>query len=247
MAAGHGHSLRRTAPRTDGRAGTAPDTAVRTPGDASAPPSTRPSDPAAAGRTAAAGRGRTDTAADRRPRAERRGGLRGCPGTWPHPGRPQGTVRQLPQQYHWVSTHGRGMPCRTPTMLTCLGRRPCSAVAASRTPRSAACRTSGRVRGACRLDHYLSAHGEGEVVARTPVRGRPTADIDISLARSAAQRPSGRKCRKQRTVNPLMGPARYNFLYSSSSRPSAGPAAALRAAGPLPRRARPQPAPGSSS
>jgi hypothetical protein len=41
--------------------------------------------------------------------------------------------------------------------------------------------------------------------------------IDTSLATCVGHRPSGgRSFRKQRTVNPLMVPARYNFLYSSS-------------------------------
>jgi hypothetical protein len=40
---------------------------------------------------------------------------------------------------------------------------------------------------------------------------------DTSLVTCAGYQPSGRRpFRKQRTVNPLMGPARYNFLYSSS-------------------------------
>jgi hypothetical protein len=44
--------------------------------------------------------------------------------------------------------------------------------------------------------------------------------IDTSLATSAGHQPSGgRSFRKQRTVNPPITPARYNFLYSSS-RPS---------------------------
>jgi hypothetical protein len=47
---------------------------------------------------------------------------------------------------------------------------------------------------------------------------------DTSVATCAGHSPSGRRSfRKQRTVNPLTGPARYNFPYSSS-----GPA--LRAA-----------------
>ena len=56
--------------------------------------------------------------------------------------------------------------------------------------------------------------------------------IDTSLATSAGHQPSGgRSSRKQRTVNPLIVPARCNFLYSSSR-------SALRAASgrPLARR-----------
>jgi hypothetical protein len=56
--------------------------------------------------------------------------------------------------------------------------------------------------------------------------------IDASLATGAGQQPSGersleRPLRKQRTVNPPMVPARYNFLHASS-RPACGrpPAAA---------------------
>jgi hypothetical protein len=46
--------------------------------------------------------------------------------------------------------------------------------------------------------------------------------IDTGLARCAGHQPSGERSlegpfRKQRTVNPLMVPARYNFLYASSS------------------------------
>ena len=41
--------------------------------------------------------------------------------------------------------------------------------------------------------------------------------IDTSPASCAGHQPSGRRSfRKQRTVNPLTGPARYNFPYSSS-------------------------------
>jgi hypothetical protein len=48
--------------------------------------------------------------------------------------------------------------------------------------------------------------------------------IDTSLATSAGHQPSGGQWfRKQRTVNPPIVPARYNFLYSSSSRPAGGP------------------------
>jgi hypothetical protein len=51
--------------------------------------------------------------------------------------------------------------------------------------------------------------------------------IDTALARCAGHQPSGersleRPFRKQRTVNPLMVPARYNFLYSSQGRPAGG-------------------------
>jgi hypothetical protein len=51
--------------------------------------------------------------------------------------------------------------------------------------------------------------------------GRPIAAdtgmaIDTSPATCAGHQPSGRRSfQKQRTVNPLMVPARYNFLYSS--------------------------------
>jgi len=45
---------------------------------------------------------------------------------------------------------------------------------------------------------------------------------ECSLSACAGHLPSGRRSfRKQRTVNPLMVPARYNFLYSSS-RPATG-------------------------
>jgi hypothetical protein len=45
----------------------------------------------------------------------------------------------------------------------------------------------------------------------------PEIAADTGLATRAGHQPSGRRSfRKQRTVNPLMVPARYNFLYSSS-------------------------------
>jgi len=41
--------------------------------------------------------------------------------------------------------------------------------------------------------------------------------LDASVAMCAGyQSPGGRSFRKQRTVNPLIVPARYNFLYASS-------------------------------
>ena len=50
--------------------------------------------------------------------------------------------------------------------------------------------------------------------------------VDTSRASCAGHQLSGRRSfRKQRTVNPLMVPARYNFLYSSFK---AGPAGGLR-------------------
>jgi hypothetical protein len=53
--------------------------------------------------------------------------------------------------------------------------------------------------------------------------------IDTSPATCTGHQPSGRRSfRNQRTVNPLIAPARYNFLYSAS-RPACGrpPAAAV--------------------
>ena len=53
--------------------------------------------------------------------------------------------------------------------------------------------------------------------------GAQTMAIDTSPASCAGHQPSRRRSfRKQRTVNPLMVPARYNFLYSSS-RPALRP------------------------
>jgi hypothetical protein len=52
--------------------------------------------------------------------------------------------------------------------------------------------------------------------------------IDTSPATCTGHQPSGRRSfRKQRTVNPLMVPARYNFLYSSSRPANGRPPAAL--------------------
>jgi hypothetical protein len=65
-----------------------------------------------------------------------------------------------------------------------------------------------------------------------PSRPQMAADSGMALDASVAmcaghQSPGGRSFRKQRTVNPLIVPARYNFLYASS-RPACGrPAAAL--------------------
>jgi hypothetical protein len=67
--------------------------------------------------------------------------------------------------------------------------------------------------------------------------------IDTSLTKcaghqSSGERPLERPVRKQRTVNPLVVPARYNFLYSSS-RPACGrppEAAVLSRRGPQLRR-----------
>jgi hypothetical protein len=60
-----------------------------------------------------------------------------------------------------------------------------------------------------------------------PSRPQTAADtglaINTSLATSAGHQPSGgQSLRKQRTVNPLIVPARYNFLYASSRPASAG-------------------------
>jgi hypothetical protein len=53
--------------------------------------------------------------------------------------------------------------------------------------------------------------------------------IDTSLATCAGHQPSGgRSFRKQRTVNPLVVRARYNFLYPSSRPALRAPAATRR-------------------
>jgi hypothetical protein len=45
---------------------------------------------------------------------------------------------------------------------------------------------------------------------------------DTSVATCAGHSPSGRRSfRKQRTVNPPIAPARYNFLYPPQGRPTA--------------------------
>ena len=72
-----------------------------------------------------------------------------------------------------------------------------------------------------------------------PSRPQMAADSGMALDASVAmcagyQSPGGRSFRKQRTVNPLMVPARYNFLYFSSRpalRAASGPAATRRPPG----------------
>jgi hypothetical protein len=66
----------------------------------------------------------------------------------------------------------------------------------------------------------------------TPSKGSDAADTSMatvsSLSVCAGHLPSGRwSFRKQRTVNPPLVPARYNFLYSSSRPASGRPPAAL--------------------
>jgi hypothetical protein len=77
-------------------------------------------------------------------------------------------------------------------------------------------------------DHFVSVLASGVREAPDTVRRQPAADT--RTATDTSHRPDGRcpargrSLRTRRTVNPLTGPTRYNFLYSSS-RP------ALRAAG----------------
>jgi hypothetical protein len=79
-----------------------------------------------------------------------------------------------------------------------------------------------------RKDHHVSTLVAAVREAPDTVRAADAADT--SLATCTGHRLSGRRSfRKQRTVNPLMVPARYNFLYSSSK-------ASLRAATPRPAR-----------
>jgi hypothetical protein len=68
----------------------------------------------------------------------------------------------------------------------------------------------------------VRAGGHPPIGSRTPSKGATAADTSMAivsgLSASAGHLPSGRRSfRKQRTVNPLTAPARYNFLYSSSS------------------------------
>jgi hypothetical protein len=57
----------------------------------------------------------------------------------------------------------------------------------------------------------------------------PEIAAGTGLATRAGHQPSGRRSsRKQRTVNPLIAPARYNFLYFLQGRPCGRPPAALR-------------------
>jgi hypothetical protein len=71
-------------------------------------------------------------------------------------------------------------------------------------------------------DHPVSMPvADARYAAGHLVRAQTAADtrmaIDTSPAADARHQPSdGRSLRKQRTVNPLIVPARYNFLYPSS-------------------------------
>jgi hypothetical protein len=115
-------------------------------------------------------------------------------------------------------------------MLT--GHRPCPA----RLDAAVACGSSGSGPVSGRAPHQLPCprwlpQGPPVSALMAGVRaaaGHPSGPeiaADTGLATRAGHRPSGRRSsRKQRTVNPLMVPARYNLL-CSSSRP------ALRAAG----------------
>jgi hypothetical protein len=114
-------------------------------------------------------------------------------------------------------------------------RRPWPAVALVPGPDSSARRTSCHVAVAA-ATHAVSTPVAGEREATGYCPGRQSAvdtgmAIDTSLARCAGHQPSGERSleppfRKQRTVNPLMVPARYNFLYSSQGRPCGRPPAA---------------------
>jgi hypothetical protein len=71
------------------------------------------------------------------------------------------------------------------------------------------------------------AGGRRMVGGRTPVRGvrspRTSAWPQTSPSACAGHQPSGRRSfRKQRTVNPLTVPARYNFLYTLKAGPAGG-------------------------
>jgi hypothetical protein len=99
--------------------------------------------------------------------------------------------------------------------------------------------------------HAVSTPVAGVPEGPDTVRGRQSAvdtgmAIDTSLANCAGHQPSGerslqRPFRKQRTVNPLIVPSRYNFLYASSRpalRAASGPAATRRPPGNRPHPAR---------
>jgi hypothetical protein len=89
---------------------------------------------------------------------------------------------------------------RTPTMLTLLGRRPWAAVAASghRGRPRAGWVTMSAVTAAPTTTRSLMV---GVRLSPGHLSGASDRRHRISLARSAAQRPSGRNCRKRRTVN----------------------------------------------
>jgi hypothetical protein len=65
--------------------------------------------------------------------------------------------------------------------------------------------------------------GGGQTPVRAADRRGHQPGHRTSLAMCAGHQPSGRRSfRKQRTVNPLMVPARYNFLYSPQAAPAGG-------------------------
>jgi hypothetical protein len=73
----------------------------------------------------------------------------------------------------------------------------------------------------CRRGHYVSVlvppgHRQPDTRPRGPTAADTSMAIESSLSACAGHLPSGRRSfRKQRTVNPPIAPARYNFLYSS--------------------------------
>jgi hypothetical protein len=83
--------------------------------------------------------------------------------------------------------------------------------------------TSCHVRGACRKAHPGGHAGDRWAGGAAHLSGREAA-ADTSMATCTGHWPSGRRSfRKQRTVNPLIVPARYNFLYAiPQDRPAGG-------------------------
>jgi len=96
-----------------------------------------------------------------------------------------------------------------------------SGISGRRSGRS--CTRSSRASGSC-YGRHRGGHQRG-VQQRLPLIAAETTSIAncTGLARCAGHRPSrGRSLRKRQTVNPLIVPARYNFLYASSRPSSAG-------------------------
>jgi hypothetical protein len=143
-------------------------------------------------------------------------------GTWTHAGRPPRTCPAVSAAGPLPSRTGcrGGRAGRTPTMLTSLGRSVACGCSGPGHRGRLLCRTSCHVRGDYRKDHHVSTLAGVREAVGHPSGGRPPRTPTWTPTPAwpgAGHRPSGwRSFRKQRTVNPQMVPARYNFLYPSS-------------------------------